>query len=127
MRVNLAKSALSILLITFVFGFSASGIKAAETGVTISNPITSNDFISLLGEIIKWLFWIAIPITSLMIVFAAFQLLTSGGDPQKVATAKKMIIWALVGLTIIYLSGALVDLLKNLLGVKKIISMSTLR
>ncbi len=123
----MAKSALFILLITFVFGYLTSGVNADETGVTITNPITSNDFISLLGEIINWLFWIAIPITSLMIVFAAFQLLTSGGDPQKVATAKKMIIWALVGLTIIYLSGALVDLLKNLLGVKKIISMSTLR
>lgn len=90
-----------------------------QTSVEITNPLTSNTFDELLTKIITFLFWIAAPIASLMIIIAAFVLLTGGGDPKKVNQAKNMIIWALVGFIIIFLSLALINFLKAILGVQE--------
>lgn len=111
MRTHLLKLLVFLVLSSFFIPLGVSGIE-------IENPLKYESFTELIYNIINFLFYLAIPITSLMIVISAFYFLTSAGDPKKVDTAKKMIIWALVGLIILFLSGAIADLLKKMLGVK---------
>lgn len=46
------------------------------------------------------IFGVAAAIAILVIVIAGFNLVTGGGDPEKIARSKKTIIFALVGLAI---------------------------
>jgi hypothetical protein len=55
-------------------------------------------FEEIIGAILDFIFWAAVVIFPLVILLAAFYLLTSGGDPQRIALAKKIIFWAFVGL-----------------------------
>jgi len=87
--------------------------------IVFQNPLTSDEFNSLITNISSFLFWIAAPVASLIIAIAAFIMLTGGGNPEKIKQAKNMIIWALVGLIIIFLSIALVNFLKAILGVRQ--------
>ncbi|HOW12902.1 MAG TPA: pilin [Candidatus Pacearchaeota archaeon] len=85
----------------------------------LSPILEYNTFEDLINHIITFLLWIAVPVASLMIIIAAFIMLTGGGNPEKIKQAKNMIIWALVGLIIIFLSIALVNFLKAILGVRQ--------
>ena len=98
---------------------SGSGSGGGSSGaIEIDNPLTWKSFAELTNSIINYLFYLALAITPLIIVIAGYYLLTSGGDPQKVKKAKDIIIWALVGLVVVFLSAALVSLLKKIIGVK---------
>ena len=87
--------------------------------IKIENPFGENSTIwTVLDKIINGIFYLSLPIGALMIVIAAFYLLTSAGDPAKVSTAKSIILWTIVGIIVIFLSKAIVELLRNILGVK---------
>ena len=50
-------------------------------------------------------------IALLLIVWGGFGWLTSGGSPDKIKKAKDTLLWAIIGLIIIFASYALVDIL----------------
>ncbi|MEK7557324.1 MAG: hypothetical protein AAB538_05080 [Patescibacteria group bacterium] len=52
------------------------------------------------------------------IVFAGFTYATSLGDESKVGKAKKILLYAVIGLIVIILSRAILVLVGNILGVK---------
>jgi len=53
----------------------------------------------------------------LMIIIGAYYLVLSGGDPQRAATGKKVIVYALVGVAIITLALGIWKLIKMILGI----------
>jgi hypothetical protein len=53
----------------------------------------------------------------LMLVWGAFQWITSGGDKEGLAKAKARIIQAIIGLTILALSGVILTVLGQILGI----------
>lgn len=55
-----------------------------------------------------------------IIIYAGAQYITSKGDPEKVATAKKTLTYAVLGLIVIFLSFFIVGLISTLTGVKQI-------
>jgi len=52
-----------------------------------------------------------------MIIVAAFYFLTSGGDPEKVRTAKRIILWTFIGLIIVLLGKGIISIIWQILGV----------
>lgn len=70
----------------------------------------------LLDNITNYLFLIVAPLAGLMILWAAFQILTASGDPAKLDTGKKTIVYALIGLGIVILSKGIVAIITGLLG-----------
>lgn len=88
--------------------------------ITIQNPLGSQNMQlwELIDKIIDLLFYAAAVVAPVIILVAAFKLLTSAGEVEKVQTAKRMIIWAVVGFIVIILSKALVSLLGTMLNVK---------
>jgi len=55
-------------------------------------------------------------IVPIMVIVAAYFFLTSGGDPEKVRTAKRIIFWTFIGLIIVLLGKGIVAIIKQVLG-----------
>jgi len=51
-----------------------------------------------------------------MLIIAGFLFVTSAGNPQQVAQAKSLILWVVIGLTVILLSKGLVTIITGILG-----------
>jgi len=107
------KRLISLLILTVVF---VPLLVSADT--TIVNPLGETEtFPQLLAKIAGFIFTMALAVAPLLILYAAFILLNSAGDPEKVQTAKKTIIWTLAGLVIIFLSYAMVNWMKIEVGI----------
>lgn len=87
-----------------------------QRGFTIPNPLQAQSLTDLLNKIIDFLIVIAAPILVIMVLWAGFLYLTSGGDPTKVQTANKTLMWAAVGFAIILISKGFTLLISNILG-----------
>lgn len=74
---------------------SADGSKLCKPGMTFSNF-----FGGFFENIADVMFSIAAIVCVIMIVVCGFMLMTSAGDPGKVAKAKKGLIGAIIGLII---------------------------
>ncbi len=65
---------------------------------------------------IDWLFIFAGIAALFFIFFAGFKFMTSGGDPKQVEGARKTLTFAIIGLVVILLSFAVINLISQLTG-----------
>ena len=93
-----------------------AGICGPTGSVVFCPPSKYTSISALIEGITNWIFYIAIILAPLMIVIGAFMFMTSAGDPTKVQTAKKLIIWTVIGLAIILFSKGLIALIRFILG-----------
>ena len=70
---------------------------------------SSNEVSDLLGTVVKLLSFLVGAVAVIMIVVGGFKYITSGGDANKVGSAKTTIIYALVGLIIVALAQFIVN------------------
>lgn len=66
----------------------------------------------------NWIFVFALAITILMIIYGAFNLLTSAGDPKKTQTGKAIIIYAAIGFALALLAKIIPSIVKFLVNVQ---------
>lgn len=108
------KASLSIFVVIIFFA-----IKAEEAGaqipIEIKNPITTSDFAMIVENTLLWLLSVAGVITIFMLVVGGIMYMTAGGDEQKVATAKKVITWTIIGLGLILISYSIIAVLDQIL------------
>lgn len=81
--------------------------------VCIQNPLCAKDFPSLINAIIDFLWTFALAVVPIVIIIAGYFFVTSAGDPAKVSQAKKMVLYALIGLLIIGCSKGIVALIQK--------------
>jgi D-alanyl-lipoteichoic acid acyltransferase DltB (MBOAT superfamily) len=98
------------LIIFFFLIFLPLLIEAIE----FKPPWQTKSFQELLDAIYNFVFWVAIAIVPIMIIVAAFYFLTSGGDPEKVRTAKRVIFWTFIGLIIVLSSKGISSIIEFL-------------
>jgi len=79
------------------------------------NPISSTTLPQLLETVLTFLFGISIVVLPIIIVYGGFLLLTAGGDPTKISSARTILLWAVVAFVIILLARGLPTVLRNLL------------
>lgn len=87
-------------------------------GIRIENPLTAENFQQLVDRIINFIFTIAIVAAPLLVVVGAIYLLTSAGDPKKVDIGKKIILYAFIGLAIVFLAKGLYTMIESVLGIR---------
>jgi hypothetical protein len=72
------------------------------------------------GLIDRFLTIVVLPLFSglvvIMFIYAGFLFLTAQGDPTKISTAKKMVIWGIIGVIIALLSYSIVTFITNFLN-----------
>ena len=90
------------------------------SGSGICNPLGGNG-INNFGQLIQCVItyfavYIAPLIAVLMIIYGAFVMLTAGGEPEKFASGRKMILYAIVGFAVILIATGLVAVVVTALG-----------
>lgn len=83
--------------------------------ITIEPFIEFPTFKELINAILDFISWAAVVIAPILIIIAAFYFLTSGGDPEKVRTAKRIIFYTILGLIIILLARGLPGIIRLIL------------
>lgn len=81
------------------------------------NPLNANTLSDVVEGISNWLLNFAIILGPVLLVVAGVIFMTAAGDPNRVSTAKRMILWTIVGFLIILLAKGIVSVVKNLLEV----------
>jgi hypothetical protein len=94
--------------------FSA-GIAAAAT--LPKNIITnSSSVVTLLCNILSWVFWVFIVVAVIMTIYAAFLYATSGGDAEKVSKANKTFLYVAIAILVALMAGGFPMLIGSIFG-----------
>jgi len=90
---------------------------AQQIGVGV-NPVIDDisDVVGILERIFNWMFAIFLIIAAIFIMLAAFNYLTAGGDEEKLSTAKKQFIYAIVAIVIAFLATSVQFVVDNFLN-----------
>jgi len=88
----------------------------AQLGIQITNPLNATSFDAIINNVINFIFGLAVLLAPLMILIGGALFITSGGNISQVEQAKRMILWTIVGFTIILLSKGVLGIIKQLLG-----------
>ncbi len=110
---------LILLFFSSISVYVASAQKIDRTGeVTLTNPlgtdVTPQIFI---GRIIKAILGVVGSLALLMFIYGGFNWMTAAGSPEKVEKGKQILLWATIGLIVIFTSYALVKFVFTSLGV----------
>ena len=87
-------------------------------GVTIDNPLAADNFAELIDAIINIIFYLAIAIAPIMFIVAGFYFVTAVGDPEKIKTAKRIVLWTFIGLLVVISAKGLIMLFGEIFGVE---------
>jgi len=82
----------------------------------INNPLGVDSFEELVQNVTNWLVRIVGPIGVIVIVYAGAKFLMARGDITKIAEAKKILWYAVIGLAIVFAASGLVSLIKNIIS-----------
>lgn len=88
----------------------------SSEGFNLCNPLRGTLF-DLIDNIMGFLMVAGAVVLPFVIIYAAFQMMTAGGDPEKFQTGKKTILYAVIGYGIILLSRGLVYVIAGFFGV----------
>ena len=92
-----------------------NGVCQKSGEIVFCNPSRYGSLSGLIQAIADWIFQIGIIAAPLMIAVGAFMFMISSGDPNRVSLAKKIILWAVVGLAIFLFSKGIISLIKSFL------------
>ena len=85
------------------------GVLVNPLGGTEASPKGTTDISTIIGKVIKAVLGIVGSIALLMFIYGGFLWLTSGGGKERIKKGKDILIWAIIGLVIIFLSYTLVE------------------
>jgi hypothetical protein len=84
-------------------------------------PITAfalNDVNDIIANILSFIVWpIFVGVVIIMFIYAGILFATASGDPGRVATAKKAVIWAFIGAIVGVAAYSAVNIIGSILGV----------
>jgi len=108
------KSLSTLILISLISLFM---LPALIPVMAAGDPIieTLDDFDTLVEKIVNWFSGFVLIVAVLFILVAAWTFLTAGGNPESVAKARQMLIYALIGIAVAVLAWGMVPLITNVL------------
>ena len=84
--------------------------------VGLTNPLEAETLEEAINALINFLFLLAFTLGPLLIIYAAFLILSAAGREEQIRKGKNIILWTLVALTIILLAKGLPSIIKGALG-----------
>jgi hypothetical protein len=74
-------------------------------------------FTSIICNLLRIVIWpVFFGISIIMLIWAGILFLTAQGDPGKISTAKKAVLWAVIGIVVAILAFSAVGILNNVIG-----------
>ncbi len=100
----------------YVSFYSSVIAQGALPSFEIINPISiDGNLEDILTAIRTFLLTIGIPIAIIMYLWAGFQFLTSGGQPEKIKKANQTLIWTTVGIGVLILASGIQFVIMDIL------------
>lgn len=118
---NIFKTAVFVFLFaaqfTMVFSVSAQNPTSTNKTVSLTNPLGSTDINVIGAGVIKTAMGVLGSITLLVFVIGGVMWLTSGGSPERVQMGTKTMLYATIGIFVIFTSYAILSaIIKGLTG-----------
>ena len=111
---NMKKTVIGIALIATL---AAPLLAFAQPSFSVYQNITNYTGVeSFINKIASWVFGFFLALVIIFIVYAAFLFLTSGGDDEKVKTAKNYVIYAVIALAVALLARTLIGFVGTFLS-----------
>lgn len=89
----------------------ADEVTTASSTVTLYNPLGESDIRVILGRVIRGFLSIIGSLALLMFVYGGMLWMTSGGASDRIKKGKDIIVWAVLGLGIIFSAYAITNAL----------------
>ncbi len=106
-----------ILIFALFFGIMLiSAYTALAQNITIPNPLGAGTIPELIDKIATWLLEIGLMISTIIIIWAAIVFMTSGGNAERVTTARKTLWYAILGIVILLLAKGVTSIIQNFLS-----------
>ena len=83
---------------------SGSGAGSGGTTVWILNPLKIDTIQGLIDLVLNWLLMIAIPLSTIVILYGAMLFMIYGSVPAKRKKARDVILYAVIGIVILLLA-----------------------
>lgn len=103
-------------IITFFSAGLATGFLLPLPALAASDINTPEKVIAAICKFSGWLYAALLALAVLFIIYAAFLFLTAGGDAERVGTAKKQLIYAVVAVAAAILATGIIRITQELLG-----------
>ena len=105
------------LISSLFFSVVVVATSVLSHGIIIRNPLGScgNVITALIVTIANWLLGIGITISTIIVLWAAFLFMTSGGSRDRVTQARQTLWYAIIGLAILLLANGVALLIENFL------------
>ncbi len=87
---------------------------AATQAITLPNPLGCRDLGCVVDKIIDGIYYLSIPVVSIMVLIGGFQILVASGDPEKLKTGKNTILYAALGFAVILLAKSVVLIVRSI-------------
>ncbi len=88
---------------------SSGATESANTSIELQPPTKHETFGDLINAIINFLFTVSLALAPLLIIVGGFYFVTAAGDPSKIETGKRIILYTVIGLLIVMLAKGLID------------------
>jgi len=98
--------------------FAQGGIGNQGGGIGNSGLEPTKSLQEILDSITAYAIGLGLTIASLMIIYAAYQMITAGASPDQFESGKKTIMYAVIGVIVLLLSAAIIALIKEIIGVR---------
>lgn len=73
-------------------------------------------FLNTLNTVVDWMFVILIAVAVLFVVMGGMNIIMAGGDPEKVTTGRKYVMYAFIGLIVAFIARAIPSIVKMAMG-----------
>ena len=102
---------LGVLVLIFIF-FPSVGRALVE----VPNPLACDDIPCVIDAIGDLIFYVGLALVTLMFVIGGIMFMVATGDPQKIATAQKVLFWTAIGLAVVVFSRAVTGVIAYILS-----------
>lgn len=100
-------------------GGDGTGISRGPISLEFPNPLAAETVRELIDAILNWIFWLSIPIAVMVILYSGIRMMTAGGDAKKFQNSRKVLLWAVVGLAVIFIGEGFIALIESILDLAK--------
>jgi hypothetical protein len=92
-------------------------VSALEETITVTfAPQVSGNLTEVLQTIVDFFFTVSLIVAPVLLVIAGVIFMTAAGDPGKVAIARRVLLWTIIGFAVIVIAKGLIVVLKGIFG-----------
>ena len=104
-----------IILSSVLLGFLAFPFLALAQTQDLREQLPDAHIPTVIETMTEIVFGVFLAFAAIMIIIAAFQFLTAGGDTTKITAAREKVLYAIIGIVVAFLARAIINFIRGLI------------